>query len=184
MRVPVVGLGSIAATSYTVPPYGSKTFETQGNATSQLLQGWAHIAPESGSTISAVATFRTRTSGEPDFEVVAPALPDSRRLMFPFDNTSGFVSSMAIVNTGTAGSISMLFRDENGAEIASRVLPDFVSGEHWAFVLWDAFPALVNRRGTIEVTSLASPTPAIVGLVLRFNPTGPIALLPPSFQGN
>jgi len=104
--------------------------------------------------------------------------------MFPFDNTGGFVTSMAIVNTGTAGRISMVFRDENGVEIASNALADFGSGEHWAFVLWDAFPALVNRRGTIEVTSLASQTPAIVGLVLRFNPTGPIALLPPSYQGN
>jgi hypothetical protein len=86
----------------------------------------------------------------------------------PFDNTNGYVTSVAVANTNPTQPlfIRFLFQLENGSAVnGSLSLP---AHAHTAFALTTMFPSLAGVRGSIEFTA-QTPDIAVVGL--RFSPT-------------
>jgi hypothetical protein len=174
LRLPLEGgIGFFEAVQQTIPAGGTFTIRTPG-VNASLLQGWAEL--ETSKKIDGVAVFRQRVSGRPDQEAAVPLTPNLRRFVLPFDNTQGFVTSMALVNANAMQPVtaSVVVRDEMGAQI----LPDSISvaaHSHGAFALPDRYPRLANLRGVAE---FSAPTTALSGLGLRFSPGGAFTSFP------
>lgn len=156
---------------------------------------WLSVSPTSGTTPADLiftanpaslvqgfysATVEIRNTGAlsvPPTQEAAVTLTSSvSRFYLPFDNTQGFVTSMAMINTNSAGAtaVTATMRDEFGALIGTEVLALPARG-HTAFALPTRFPILANRRGVVEFTAT---TPSITGLGLRFAPTGAFTSFP------
>jgi hypothetical protein len=86
------------------------------------------------------------------------------------DNLVGYSTGVALVNIAAdaQASVTVIMRDENGAEIARDALTVPANG-HTSFSLPDRFPVLKGRRGTVEF--LTNAPAGITGLGLRFNPS-------------
>ena len=86
-----------------------------------------------------------------------------------YDNTPGFVTSMALVNASAQGAvIDATIRDENGAIRGTSTVALPARG-HTAFELArpDRFPATSNGRGTVEFRTPPGGQISVLGL--RFN---------------
>ena len=138
------------------------------------MQGWAELV--TARSIGGLAVFRQSDPARPDQEAAVTLTTTSNRFVLPFDNTSGFVTSMALVNvSATLGAtINVVIRDEAGVQIGTDSIPLAGRG-HIAFAFPDRFAAAANRRGTAEFTSTTS---QITGLGLRFNPGGAFTSFP------
>jgi len=168
--------------SNTIPVGGVQFIETAGSAT-ELSQGWAELI--SSNRMGGAGIFRQQVSGRPDFEASVPlATAVNATLSMPFDNTNGFVTGVALVNTDTrvAGKIEARVRDESGVEIFVTLL-DLPARGHLAFATSDLLKASAGHPGVIDFRQFGSstdpPTMAILGL--RFNPSGAFASVTPLF---
>ena len=86
-----------------------------------------------------------------------------------YDNTPGFVTSMALVNASDRqADIQTTIRDESGAVLGANTVALPARG-HAAFELArpDRFPATANRRGTVEFRAPEGGQISMLGL--RFN---------------
>jgi len=184
LTLPIKNFGAISSLELELPSQGAVFLETSAtNANAQT--GWAEVTQLTGNTpVRGYAVFRQRVAGRPDFEAVSMGLRAADSLTFPFDNTSGFVTSFAVVNVAVAAcgvSVSAIF-DEFGNSLTARpkLIGNLVSHGHVAFVSTDKIPELVNRRGYLTVNSdpLLGCT-ALAALALRFNPSGPFTNLLP-----
>jgi hypothetical protein len=121
----IVGMGRSTVFAGVLQQRGSVVLQTPGTSRS-LSQGWANVESSGADDIGAVAIFGTRdVPGYPDYEAAVPAmfaLDDDA--MFPFDNTSGFTTSIAIVNSGTYSdsNITPTAYDERGAQLRSQAI--------------------------------------------------------------
>jgi hypothetical protein len=156
----------------TIPVGGTRVIETLGGA-SALVQGWAQLT--SARNVGGLGVFRQRVTGRPDQEAAVQLTTTGTKFVLPFDNTTDFVTSLALVNSSaTLGStITVVIRDENGAQIGadSITLP---GRGYSAFALTDRFVATRLRRGTVEFNA----TSQITGLGLRFNSGGAFTSFP------
>ncbi|MFN7994552.1 MAG: hypothetical protein U0Q18_13180 [Bryobacteraceae bacterium] len=157
--------------SDVVPPGGAMILTTQGSGSSPLWQGWGElIAP---SSVGGTAIFHTQISASQDSEAAVPVKPaDGTQFTMPFDDTQGFVTSMALVNpSGTQPvSVSVTFLDENGNSIAipaNQASFQMAAREQDTFRLRDRFSGISGQRGIAQFISSGSP---IAGLGLRFSP--------------
>ena len=188
LTLPIVGIGNTAAVSGTIAPYGTLILETAGSS-EDLKQGSAIFfcldrpatdpaAKPVGTTVGGAAIFRQRVPGRPDFEAVVPvsSLEDSK-LTFPFDNSGGFVTGVALVNASTnLGSALVFLRDEDG-KIIGQDLILLGSRNKSVFVVPEKYPQTAGKRGSIEVVAS---TAGLGGLGLRFNPNGSFTSMHPS----
>ncbi|MDX2179423.1 MAG: hypothetical protein SFV18_07515 [Bryobacteraceae bacterium] len=159
-----------------------QTAVLQSDNPSTLETGWATLFNDNSSSanVVGVAVFRQRVTGRPDFEAGVPltGLFD-RRFVLQFDNTQGYVTSVALaagvtsVST-TSTAVSVTVRDENGNTLATHALSLPAFG-HTAFALSDRFPSTANRRGSIVFTSS---TDSLSALGLRFTPGGAFTTMP------
>lgn len=174
LRLPIEGTpGRLETISGVIPVGGSRTILTAGTDTT-LSQGWAELT--SSQQVSGLGVFRQRVSGRPDQEAGVSVTTPTSRFVLPFDNTQGFVSSMALVNTNTtiARAVTGTPRDESG----NTLLGDSVnlpSKGHVAFEMAQRFPSMSGRRGSVE---FVAPGPDFSALGLRFNPGGAFTSLP------
>jgi hypothetical protein len=168
----VIG-GASETFSSTIPVGGSLTLITRGvdPATSQ---GWAALSGPR--KIGGLAVFRQSLPGQPDQEAAAPMTAAVSRFVLPFDNTTGFVTAMALENTAADGatSVTVAIRDETGLQIGMDSLNIGPNG-HTAFALPDKFPSSANQRGVAE---FSAPAAVLSGLGLRFNPGGAFTSVP------
>jgi hypothetical protein len=155
---------------------GSSLFlHTMGTAAA-LTQGWAELDADAG--IVAYVVFTYRATGQRDAEGTAPAVAATNRLLVPYDDSSGFVTGIAVVNpTGTAQDIAVGFRNTGG--VALGTLPTVPPQGHMAFVLSQQFPVIAGHRGLAEFYSA---TGNISMIALRFNPTLSFTAAPVYFQ--
>ncbi len=188
LTLPIVGVGDSSAISGTIAPNGTLILETAG-LSDELRQGSAIFfcldRPASDVNAKPVATklggaaiFRQRVPGRPDFEAVVPvsALDDSK-LSFPFDNSAGFVTGIALINANSsANSMLLVIRDEEGRIIGQDVFT--LAGRNKSvFVVTEKYPQTAGKRGSIEVSA---PMGGLGGLGLRFNPNGSFTSMHPT----
>jgi hypothetical protein len=83
--------------------------------------------------------------------------------LLPYDNTNGLTLGVAI---GGSLGVSVVIRDDTGAQIGTAFIPMFVNG-HTSFDLSTQFPVTANRRGTVEFDVVGTP---ISVLGIRFTP--------------
>jgi hypothetical protein len=149
---------------------------TPGTAT-LLSQGWTVVNADAG--IVAYAIFTIRNPGRQDQDGTAIAAASTSRILVPFDNSSGLVTSVGVVNpTGTSQSISVNFRTANGT-VSLGSLPSIPPNGHMAFTLPQQFPAIAMQSGLIEFYSTSG---SFSVLALRFNPTGGFTAAPVYFE--
>jgi hypothetical protein len=145
--------------------------------TGLLQTGWARIENDGDNRIAGVLVFRQKVNGRPDFEAAVPlSRDDENRFWFPFDNTQGFATTLAMTNSSTSDStdLKLRFWDADGREILTRDLR-MSAGTTVAFSLAEQYPELRGQTGTARVEGSGS---KLSGLALRFNPSGAFTMVP------
>ena len=167
----------VSSTAGLVLSGGSSMYlHTMGTA-AVLAQGWAELDADAG--IVAYAIFTNRVSGHQDQDSTAPAVTATNRILMPYDDASGFVSAIAVVNpTAAAQTIAVGFRTVDGA-VALASLPTVPALGHMTFVLSQQFPVIAGHRGLAEFYSA---TGNLSMIAFRFNPTQSSASAPVYFQ--
>lgn len=145
----------------TLAPGASLMIESEGPSGSPTLSGWAELV-----TDGAVGGFAIFQSGGQ--EAVVPM--ESRRAgsdVLWYDNSAGFVTSVAIANPSAAAAVfDVILRNEGGEEIGRSTL-NLPGHGHTAFESYSRFPATADGRGTIEFRAQGSSPVSVLGL--RFN---------------
>ncbi|MFN7938287.1 MAG: hypothetical protein U0R19_33470 [Bryobacteraceae bacterium] len=146
LRLPIEGeTGRLEAITRVIPVGGSRTIITAGTDTA-LSQGWAELS--SSQQVSGLGVFRQRVTGRPDQEAGVSVTTSTSRFVLPFDNTQGFVSSMALVNTNA--SLSRAVNATPREEAGNTLLGDSVnlpSRGHTAFEMAQRFPSMADGAG-------------------------------------
>lgn len=157
-------------------PGGSTIFlQTTGTA-QEVSQGFAELTADE--SIEAYAIFTQRVQGKMQ-DGTATAVTPTGRLLVPFDNTTGLVTAMAIVNPGeSAASISVNLRTASGT-ISKSAAIDLPARGHIAVVMPTLFPEIAGTRGLAE---FYAPSGTIAFLALRFSDRGAFASAPAYFE--
>lgn len=172
LELDFVGLGRGSVVYGTLPVNGSYMIETMGTSDT-LSVGFAILESPNYSDVNGYGIFRQRLPWRAyDFEAVVPFSDRyDGDFILPFDNTSGYTTSMAICNPSTYSQavVTVAFYDSSGSRFH---LDQFTLQplEHTSFETDKRWPQTVGRRGTAVFT--VSPLGAPV-LGLRFNWTGP-----------
>lgn len=150
-----------------LPPGGSARVVVENDAAA-LAVGWLRMTPPAQVVLSGQAILRQKVAGRPDFETVVPfaGAPDAVQclvpfnpaattatMLYPFDNTGEFVSSIALANYGASGlSVTVEAVDDGGVSMLSTQL-QLQTGNHTAFRLDQQFPILAGRKGVLRITA-------------------------------
>lgn len=149
--------------------------ESEASATAAVQSGWGELL--SSGPVTGVAVFRQRSEGGTEQEAAVPLETQTgKRYLLPFDNSAGYLTGLAVANHTTDYLILGVFqRDEAGRQIGFEALTVRPKG-HEAFDLKSRWPALANRRGSLEIDSPRVDGISVLGL--RFHPQGPFTTLP------
>jgi hypothetical protein len=185
LSLPVVGIGPTPGVQFSLPPMGVGSFETDNVPSGTVFQGYATVV---GRSVSGSAIFRQRIDGYPDFESAVPVSLGVQRVVLPFDNTTGYFTGIALVNTDRQNVlVRLIIRDASGTIVTNSFATRLT---HQAFLLKDSFPETANMVGTVEFDAYTAtdsgsvPASAITAILLRFNPTGPFTTLTAAYAGN
>lgn len=166
-----------AAITARIPPGRSSRVQLP-NAGGTTLTGWSALTYDTSTNrLGGYALFRQKFEGRPDFETVVPlSAKDDPVFFMPFDNTGGFVTTMAIVNpSGTTGAqIEFLLVDDTGT-ILTNTGTLVGAGKQFSFSLPQFFP---SSRAKAGVLIAESSTPFLSAFGLRFNPAGAFTTVP------
>jgi hypothetical protein len=147
-------------------PVGGVVYAPTAGLSASLMQGWAEAAASGKIAVSALLRFTS--PGVPDSQGSVNAALSGSNIYVPFDNTSGYITGVAMANTNATQplSISMIFRTDTGTQSTGQItLPPHA---HSAIVLANSFPATAGVRGSIQfITS----TPDLTVLGERFTPS-------------
>ena len=149
------------SSSFNVPAGSSIFLRTPGNATT-LSQGWAELVADP--RVTGYAIF-TQQSGGRAQDSTAPAVLASSRILVPFDNTSGLIMAIALVNPNpSAETVSVNFRMSDGTTSTATV-PNLPAEGQIAFLMRDPsyFPGTANQSGLAEFY-VSSGTISIIAL--------------------
>jgi hypothetical protein len=160
----------------SIPVGGARFLETARTDPATTSQGWAYL--ETSDWISGAALFKAdwmdpQAGRQMYAEGVVPLTPENDIDFFiPFDNRSGYVTSVAIANsylTETA-SMSVQFRNPDGTVIRTDT---FQLGplQHMAFSTTERYPETLGKNGVIEFTETGGKA-AASALGLLFSPRG------------
>jgi hypothetical protein len=139
--------------------------------------GWALLEYDGESRIAGMLTFRQRVSGRPDFESsVSLTRDDENPVYMPFDNTLGYVTTLAITNPSTTDNndLQLRFWDALGREILTSNIR-LSAGVTTAFSLPERYPELIGRSGQLRIEGSGS---RLATIALRFNPSGAFSTVP------
>ncbi len=162
------------ASTQSIALAGGETLllHTPGTA-ANLSVGWGQLTGSPG--VVAYAVFTKRPQGLPAQIGTSEAIASASRILVPFDNTSGNVSSMALVNTsGTTQTINVKIQTTGGT-ISQSSLANIPAQGHIAFTFPAEFAATAGQSGLAEFYT-ASGTIAL--LALNFNPAGSLSTAP------
>ena len=145
---------------------------TPGTAGS-LSEGWAQL--QAAPAISAYAIFTETVPGRQNQDGTALAAPSVSRMLVPFDNSNGLVSSIAIVNT-TSVAESVTVAVQPGSSAAAQLSPITLPANGYvAFTVPQQFSSTASRNGLLE---FSTSTGSFSLIALRFNPTGAFTASP------
>ena len=100
---------------------GSTLFLHTPGTSATLTQGWGQVDAAAG--VTGYAIFTDRASG-PAQDATAPAVSAASRILVPFDNTSGFVSAIAVANpTNAAETVQVNVRTSDGTSFGHSADP-------------------------------------------------------------
>ena len=154
-------------------PAASSTFLHTPGTSPTLSEGWAQL--QASPAVVAYAIFTQFVPGRPNQDGTAPAAPAASRILMPFDNTSGFVTSMAIANPNSSiASVTVAMQPGSGqpAELSPISLPP---NGYMAFTLPQEFPSTSGFNGLLEFSSSSASFSIIA---IRFNATGAFTASP------
>lgn len=174
LALPLAGGGAVTQHSGIIPVGGSRTIETEGQA-SNLVQGWAEVV--TASAISGTAVFRQSIGTAVSEGTVQVRASGAMHFLLPFDNTQGLVTAAAVLNPDPmdTATVSVIFRDGNGQLISNEALT-LAANSRQVIALPTQFPAVANKRGVAE---FLSDKLEISLLGLRFTSTGAFTSLEP-----
>ena len=137
-----------ASLSGTIPVGGLATITTSGNGTT--VAGWAQLTTQN--SISGFGVISQTESGIPTQEATMPLnAGGTRHFLAPFDNTTGFVSSLAITNlSGSQASITATVRDSLGNILSQPPMNRVAPYGQTSFSILDQFANTANIRGVLE----------------------------------
>jgi hypothetical protein len=168
---------SAATTGIVIPAGGTYAVRTAGVGDTPT-SGWAEV--ESSAPVSGSAVFSFKPGQAiPQEASVALKAGQSAGFHLPFDNTLGFVTSVALANidANTAARLSVVLRDESGAILGEETIGIPVSGLV-GFESVIRLAATAGKRGSAEFT-IQSGYVAAIGL--RFSPAGPFTSFQPQY---
>lgn len=161
----------------TLPPRSVMFLEPVG-VPGTVFTGFAELEVESGQ-MTGYAVFRAVLPDRPDLEAVVPLeWGVTKTAMIAFDNTRGFVTSVAIANRWEFFPCELIadVLDEDGNLLGTyrRVLAGMSQA---AFETWREWPATAGRRGVVRLSNTGS-VGGFSALALLFNPTGSVTTAP------
>jgi hypothetical protein len=158
--------------SLALPAASSTFLHTPGTAQT-LSEGWAELQASPG--VVAYAIFTQFAPGRPNQDGTAPAAPAANRILMPFDNTSGFVTTMAIANPNSSiASVTVSMQPGGGQPTALAPITLPPNG-YMAFTLPQQFPSTSGFNGLLEFISSSA---SISIIAIRFNATGAFTASP------
>ena len=158
-------LETSSTTGINIPAAASVILHSRGTAAA-LTQGWAELT--AGDGIAGYLIFTNTVPGRPDQDATSSAAAPASRVLMPFDNASGNVAAVAIVNpTSSTETIHVTFRLANGT-VTVGDLPTLPPLGHAAFVLPQQFASVAGQSGLAEFYSASGNFSLIA---LRFNAT-------------
>ncbi len=160
----------------TIPAGSARFLRTPGNSGVPLSQGWAELVADP--RIVGYAIFTSQSGASPAQDSTAPAVSASSRILAPFDNTTGFVTAIALVNpTASQEIVSVNFRFSDASTGTATVTVP-AQGQV-TFLMPNQFAATTGKSGLAEFY-VSSGTISIIAL--RGNPSGAITSAPVFFE--
>ncbi len=154
--------------------------KTTGPADKPTLSGWAQL--QSDGSVTGFAVFSLASGSNINEAVVPLETRNPGQFVVPFDNTSGYVSGVAIANvSANAASIPVTIRDDKGIKLTSDTIA-LAGRAHTAIIVPSGYTATANKRGTIQFDTPSGGQ--INALGLNFNPTLNFSSLPPEGIGS
>ena len=181
--------GSASKFQGFLEPNNSTFFETVGTG-DVLNQGWALIrtydrpvtdpaATLTNDRIGAIATFRQRIAGRPDFEASVALSPiNETRFALTFSNKNGFSTGVALLNPDRSNraTVVVLIYPRAGAPVRQDAF--FLEpGSTLVFSVPERYAETIGLDGSLRVTTTNGA--ALSALGLRFNPGGAFTSTPP-----
>jgi hypothetical protein len=154
-----------SAQGLLLPPASTMFLHTFGTAANTTI-GWGQLNEfDATGVVQAYAIFTQRVPNRSDQDGTAPAASSVSRILVPFDNTNGAVTSMAIANTTTTSeTINVGVRISSGiSQPAAITLP---ANGHASFAFPTQFTATANQSGLAE---FYAPSGSFSILALKFN---------------
>ena len=191
VAAPVLGVGNRSVYTFAIPAGGDQNVVLQGLSTDPTVAGWANMTTD-GTSVRGQGTFRCQISPNPTFEAVVPLTstgstsciigfppPPDPVILVPFDNTNGYVTSLAFANTtNTALPVSIEFDDQSNQKLVADTL-NFGAMTHTSFVTTTNYPALAGKKGILRIHA-GTANLSIIGLLS--NPTGAFTTILPVTQ--
>ncbi len=143
-----------------------------------VYTGFAELEVQSGQ-MTGYAVFRAVLPDRPNLEAVVPLeWGVTETALIAYDNTRGFVTSVAVANRWEFLPCELVadVYDEDGNVLNSyrRVLSGL---SHTAFETFREWPATAGRRGVVRLYNTGS-VGGFAALALLFNPTGSVTTAP------
>ena len=156
----------------TLRPGETIVAETEAPSTGVNV-GWADV--QASGPLAGYAVFRLRGPGGPDSEGTVPL--DNRpstSIAFPYDETSGFRTGIALTNlSASRQTVTATLLDDNGSQLGTAQITLQPLG-HSAFYVDERFPPAFRHLGIVQFQSGSG----LTGIGLRFNPTGSFTSIP------
>jgi len=166
--------GTGSSLGRTINPGTRVLIETEAPALGPILVGWGEVT--SVGPIDGYAIFRQRSQSGDSEGTASLSSGNSSSIVLPYDNTTGFATGVALINSTTDGIIiRATIRDDDGLQIGldAIVLP---AKGHTSFFVGDRFPVTSGRGGIIELQSTTGG--GIAGVGLRFSASGTFTSVP------
>jgi hypothetical protein len=142
---------------------------------SDVRVGFANLTANRGRLIGN-AIFRATIPDRPDLEAVVPLETNAMQsAVFSFDNTNGFVTSVAIANSHPYGgdcNLVVTIYNETG-DVLGVYRKTLKRHNHTAFETNTEWPVSANQRGSIKI-AIEGYSTTFSALALLFNPTGAV----------
>jgi hypothetical protein len=164
----------VAFIDRTLSPGATLIIESTGPDNQAVQTGWAQLV--TSGAINGFAVFRQTVPSGQHEAVVPLETRNPASFVLAFDNTSGFVTGVAMANTAAQSAfVQVIIRDDNGVVIQSNSVALAALG-HTSFDLAARFPVAAARRGTVEFQTPAGGGISVLGI--RFNPAGTFSTVP------
>jgi hypothetical protein len=154
-----------------LPPAGTLFLHTP--PASVLTTGWCQVVGDPGLALYAI--FTQIVAGRPNQDGTAPASASATGVIVPFNNTSGFVTSVGLVNPNPeAIVVGSYIQTDTGAVLQPPLftMPPF---GHLAFALPTQFSTTGGQRGLIQFYASSG---SVSALALLFDPSGSFTAAP------